>query len=406
MSFPQLGFTQFLSAPHELYAGERPGSAREGGADSGVSPSATAAAVSSMLGMYGNPWAHNYSAFLPYGGATDLALISQMGPQFDLKESPGARSAALPVHATQGFYPYGQYPYGDPSRAKNATRETTSTLKAWLLEHQKNPYPTKGEKIMLAIITRMTLTQVSTWFANARRRLKKENKVTWSPRACKSSEDRGCDEDSDGGEEQIKSEKEPCDQRMGELQSDLEDFDRLESDGSESEPKTQFVPEDSGSKTPLAELSHSRQPIASDSDTMRGKDSIPSDCQKLTAAQHQSSTFYPLVDLPASSEATLKVWSIAHQAASLQPEYSPCMLAYPSSPGYPASAELTTTAATPSRRHDSPVVTLRDWVDGIFHDGLFQQRAPNQALAESEVTAVWEGLSDVQMDSRAAGRSY
>lgn len=46
------------------------------------------------------------------------------------------------------------------SRRKNATRETTSTLKAWLHEHQKNPYPTKGEKIMLAIITRMTLTQV------------------------------------------------------------------------------------------------------------------------------------------------------------------------------------------------------------------------------------------------------
>ena len=39
-----------------------------------------------------------------------------------------------------------------------------------------------GEKIMLAIITKMTLTQVSTWFANARRRLKKENKMTWSPR--------------------------------------------------------------------------------------------------------------------------------------------------------------------------------------------------------------------------------
>ena len=30
---------------------------------------------------------------------------------------------------------------------------------------------------MLAIITRMTLTQVSTWFANARRRLKKENVI-------------------------------------------------------------------------------------------------------------------------------------------------------------------------------------------------------------------------------------
>ncbi len=46
----------------------------------------------------------------------------------------------------------------------------------------EEPYPTKGEKIMLAIITKMTLTQVSTWFANARRRLKKENKMTWSPK--------------------------------------------------------------------------------------------------------------------------------------------------------------------------------------------------------------------------------
>ncbi|XP_037651972.1 iroquois-class homeodomain protein IRX-1b [Sebastes umbrosus] len=187
MSFPQLGYPQFLSASHEVYAGERPASAREGGAEGGLSSSATAAAVGSMLGMYGSPWAaHNYSAFLPYSGAADLALISQMGSQYELKDSPGSHPASLPVHAAQGFYPYGQYPYGDPSRAKTATRETTSTLKAWLQEHQKNPYPTKGEKIMLAIITRMTLTQVSTWFANARRRLKKENKVTWG----RSAEDR------------------------------------------------------------------------------------------------------------------------------------------------------------------------------------------------------------------------
>lgn len=60
-------------------------------------------------------------------------------------------------------------------RRKNATRETTGPLKAWLSQHKKNPYPTKGEKVMLAIATRMTLTQVSTWFANARRRMKKDN---------------------------------------------------------------------------------------------------------------------------------------------------------------------------------------------------------------------------------------
>ncbi|KAG8297857.1 hypothetical protein J6590_027016 [Homalodisca vitripennis] len=80
------------------------------------------------------------------------------------------------------------------ARRKNATRETTSTLKAWLNEHKKNPYPTKGEKIMLAIITKMTLTQVSTWFANARRRLKKENKMTWEPRNRVEDEDNNNDE--------------------------------------------------------------------------------------------------------------------------------------------------------------------------------------------------------------------
>lgn len=49
---------------------------------------------------------------------------------------------------------------------------------------------------MLAIITKMTLTQVSTWFANARRRLKKENKMTWSPRN-RSEDDASGDEDMD-----------------------------------------------------------------------------------------------------------------------------------------------------------------------------------------------------------------
>ena len=81
-------------------------------------------------------------------------------------------------------------------RNKNATRETTSTLKAWLYEHRKNPYPTKGEKIMLAIITKMTLTQVSTWFANARRRLKKDNKMTWTPKNGSGAESDNDDDDN------------------------------------------------------------------------------------------------------------------------------------------------------------------------------------------------------------------
>lgn len=81
MSFPQLGYPQYLSASQAVYGSERPGaltpSSRGGSTEIGGSPSATAAAVTSVLGMYANPYAHNYSAFLPYTSA-DLALFSQM----------------------------------------------------------------------------------------------------------------------------------------------------------------------------------------------------------------------------------------------------------------------------------------------------------------------------------------
>ncbi|XP_030646740.1 iroquois-class homeodomain protein IRX-5b [Chanos chanos] len=137
------------------------------------------------------------SAFAPYAGST--SFTSQAAGYNSLPYSSESGSAApfssyvgSPFDHTAGltgsigYHPYagplGAYPFGDPAYRKNATRDATATLKAWLSEHRKNPYPTKGEKIMLAIITKMTLTQVSTWFANARRRLKKENKMTWTPR--------------------------------------------------------------------------------------------------------------------------------------------------------------------------------------------------------------------------------
>ena len=107
------------------------------------------------------------------------------------------------------------------SRRKNATRESTATLKAWLAEHKKNPYPTKGEKIMLAIITKMTLTQVSTWFANARRRLKKENKITWHPK--NSTED---DDDNDYDEPYEQSNVDDADgKRQNKSKTDTADSD-------------------------------------------------------------------------------------------------------------------------------------------------------------------------------------
>ncbi|CAB4067952.1 Iroquois-class homeodomain protein IRX-3,Iroquois-class homeodomain protein irx-4-A,Iroquois-class homeodomain protein irx-5,Iroquois-class homeodomain protein IRX-4,Iroquois-class homeodomain protein IRX-5,Iroquois-class homeodomain protein IRX-6,Iroquois-class homeodomain protein irx-4,Iroquois-class homeodomain protein IRX-1,Iroquois-class homeodomain protein irx-1-B,Iroquois-class homeodomain protein irx-3,Iroquois-class homeodomain protein IRX-2,Iroquois-class homeodomain protein irx-2,Iroquois-class len=109
-------------------------------------------------------------------------------------------------HPSLAAYGYGGG-YDLASRRKNATRESTATLKAWLNEHKKNPYPTKGEKIMLAIITKMTLTQVSTWFANARRRLKKENKMTWEPKNKLDDEDVDISDDEDKDREDYKQDE-------------------------------------------------------------------------------------------------------------------------------------------------------------------------------------------------------
>ena len=75
---------------------------------------------------------------------------------------------------------------------------------------------------MLAIITKMTLTQVSTWFANARRRLKKENKMTWSPRnRCGDDEDDEGKNDEDGDSEEDSKNKKDNDKTI----ADTKDID-------------------------------------------------------------------------------------------------------------------------------------------------------------------------------------
>ncbi|XP_070695074.1 iroquois homeobox 7 [Pempheris klunzingeri] len=132
--------------------------------------------------------------FIPY---PHHRHITHMNSGFDLKAASPYHHALL-ARGGAFYPPYRPGAAEEPGRvAKVATRESTGALKAWLNEHLKNPYPTKGEKIMLAIITKMSLTQVSTWFANARRRLKKENRVSWASRGKSDEEDEEQDGESD-----------------------------------------------------------------------------------------------------------------------------------------------------------------------------------------------------------------
>ncbi|XP_038155730.1 iroquois-class homeodomain protein IRX-4b [Cyprinodon tularosa] len=343
----------------------------------------------SSIGVYGSAYPKTHSYYNTC--ASDASSLYSRGP-LDPKEAAPVHlgtsqtSAYYPYEYTFGQYPYDRYGYScsdSSSRRKNATRETTSTLKAWLQEHQKNPYPTKGEKIMLAIITRMTLTQVSTWFANARRRLKKENKVTWSPRACKSSDERGCDEDSREAEKPLRSSTHIHDQRCAELQSDPEDFDMVESDASDSDPKSHAQPEEDEAN-PNTNPPHGQR--------------SSSDCPKLTTVNPQNSSFFMNPDIR-SPDPKPKIWSIAHTAvppeASSQPEYPPCMLSSTrsSSPVYPTNMALTSM----DRQQESPVATLREWVDGVFHGPPFQQPKP---------TELWKGLNESMIDSETSGQPF
>ncbi|RWS09351.1 iroquois-class homeodomain protein IRX-6-like protein [Dinothrombium tinctorium] len=161
-----------------------------------------------LSGIYSASPYPDQTNYMSAFGTGPASLYQPLTHAYDIKDGNAGSWSTLPQASCYPYEPSIYSPYGDryagmdsAARRKNATRETTNTLKAWLYEHRKNPYPTKGEKIMLAIITKMTLTQVSTWFANARRRLKKENKMTWEPRNKNSDAQDADDKESCNGSE-------------------------------------------------------------------------------------------------------------------------------------------------------------------------------------------------------------
>ncbi|XP_026989713.1 iroquois-class homeodomain protein IRX-4b [Tachysurus fulvidraco] len=391
MSYTEFGYS-YSAAPQILLSSNTLGSCYESRSESPFDSAQTSlycpvyegTLVTStrhdLSSPYENGYMKDHGTYCSY--RTDSTCLYSLGK---IREKTDSGTANTRITHGSTYYSYNHpfgcqydsYGYGSVdvnTRRKNATRETTSTLKAWLQEHKKNPYPTKGEKIMLAIITKMTLTQVSTWFANARRRLKKENKMTWSPRN-KTSEERGCEEEAENIEEEpIQSEKEfddnPRVDDADPTQSDLEDFDLTESDASECEPKpllpmsTYAISQDCPGYRLREPLQHASPP-----------DTRYNGFDKTSLESTSEDSQYP-----EQEETKPKIWSLAQTATSLnQADYTSCM----------HRGRVVRSSSTDCHLdlEDSPFTSLRNWVDGMFHDPLLRQSDLNQTFSNS--SSLW-----------------
>ncbi|KAI5087343.1 iroquois-class homeodomain protein IRX-4 [Silurus meridionalis] len=381
MSYTEFGYS-YSAPPQILLSSNTLGSCYESGRDSPFNSAQTSlycpvyegALVTSarhdLNSAYENGYTKDHGTYCSYSYRTDSACLYSLGKIQEIEE-PGTANAKI-SHGSTYFsynhpfgYQYDSYGYGSVdvnTRRKNATRETTSTLKAWLQEHKKNPYPTKGEKIMLAIITKMTLTQVSTWFANARRRLKKENKMTWSPRN-KTSEERGCEEEVDNIEDNPRvDDTDPA-------QSDLEDLDLNESDASECDPKI-LLPMSTHARSQDCPAYRQGEPLlhASTPDTRYNR------CDKTCLESMTQESHYSEQD-----DTKSKIWSLAQTATSLNQENYTCM--------HRGQGTRSSSIGCHVDLEDSPFTSLRNWVDGMFHDPLLRQSNLNQTFSNS--SSLW-----------------
>ncbi|XP_013868858.1 homeobox protein Mohawk isoform X2 [Austrofundulus limnaeus] len=101
-----------------------------------------------------------------------------------LSSSPSFRDKQEMRHRRSGGRPSG----GKVRHKRQALQDMARPLKQWLYKHRDNPYPTKTEKILLALGSQMTLVQVSPPPpAFLLRRRKRKRRV--APRSCRCERD-------------------------------------------------------------------------------------------------------------------------------------------------------------------------------------------------------------------------
>ncbi|KAL5220332.1 hypothetical protein ABZP36_025045 [Zizania latifolia] len=89
---------------------------------------------------------------------------------FGLAGGSGGAGAGAGLQRGNSASAFGQ-PHNIWRPQRGLPERAVSVLRAWLFEHFLHPYPTDGDKQMLAKQTGLTRNQVSNWFINARVRL-------------------------------------------------------------------------------------------------------------------------------------------------------------------------------------------------------------------------------------------
>ncbi|KAK1041947.1 homeodomain super [Friedmanniomyces endolithicus] len=111
--------------------------------------------------------------------------IEQYGSCFE--DDRSTRHPRLPSHAENLFErsPYEttppsyfmpsqyEYQHGKARQRGNLPKQSTEIMKTWFDQNITNPYPSEEQKVLLLRATGISMTQVSNWFINHRRRCPK-----------------------------------------------------------------------------------------------------------------------------------------------------------------------------------------------------------------------------------------
>lgn len=185
--------------------------------------------------------------------------------------------------------------------------------------------------------------------------------------------------------------------------SDLDDFDTLESESSECELKHRYHMNTHMSTTNDCPGEHHIKDASlkiSIPVSLGGEQDLSKSCLKTNPEDFQPGSGQPVkacynqqqpqqqVQGHQILDGKPRIWSLAQTATSLnQTEYPSCMLRCQPPPSSLSPSPAATSPVTGlDNRQDSPVTTLRNWVDGVFHDPLFRHSTLSQALTNTTVS--------------------